>query len=304
MRQSTTRSDLLKKRLDAFTRVLQGLEQGDVRALHRARVASRRLRELIPVIQLDRATAKKLSRRLGKVTRRLGTVRELDVLLVSIDELHVSRRVRGAAVGRVGVAVSKDRDRARKHLARALPMDDLQRLARKLERTIDDLRVGEASGSRSASAAWRWAIDARVARRAERLADAIGTAGAVYLPERLHAVRIALKKMRYALELRHEAAGERGDADLKMLKRGQDLLGRMHDLQMLTERVRQVQASLAPPTLSDWRDLDALILSLEDDCRRLHARYMRVRDALLELTERRSARTQTPPARTAARRAG
>jgi hypothetical protein len=65
-----------------------------------------------------------------------------------------------------------------------------------------------------------------------------------------------------------------------------------------------VQASLAPPTLADWRDIDALVFSVEDDCRRLHARYMRVRDALLELAERRSARTHTPPARTAARRAG
>ena len=29
-----------------------------------------------------------------------------------------------------------------------------------------------------------------------------------------------------------------------------------------------------------WRDLDALVAALEDDCRRLHARYMRTRDAL------------------------
>jgi hypothetical protein len=41
---SSTRSELLKKRLDQFTRVLNLVEQGDVRGLHRARVASRRLR--------------------------------------------------------------------------------------------------------------------------------------------------------------------------------------------------------------------------------------------------------------------
>jgi CHAD domain-containing protein len=304
MRQSAvTRSDLLKKRLDAFTRVLKGLEEGDVRALHRARVASRRLRELIPVAQLDHRTARKLSRRLRKVTNRLGSVRELDVLLMSIDELQVSRRARGGAIGRVGVAVSKDRDRARKHLGRALPVGDLRKLARKLERTVDRLRVDEAASPRAA-APWRWAIDARVARRAARVADAVGDAGTVYLPDRLHVARIALKKLRYALELRNEAAGERGDTDVKTLKRGQDLLGRMHDLQVLTERVRQVQASLTPPTLSDWRDLDALILSLEDDCRRLHARFMRIRDALVEIAERRSARAQAPAARATARRAG
>jgi len=255
------RSDLLKKRLDAFARVLAGVEQGDVRALHRARVASRRLRELIPVMQLDRAAARKLSRRLRKVTRRLGTVRELDVLLLSIDELHVSRRARGPGLGRVGVAVSKDRDRARKRLAHELPMDAIRRLVRRLERVVDDLRVAEAASAvRATAAGWRWALDARVARRAGRLEDAVRDAGAVYLPDRLHTVRIAMKKMRYALELSQEASGARFDADIKTLARAQDLLGRMHDLQMLTARVRHVQAALAPPSLAAWRDLDALVL--------------------------------------------
>ena len=41
MRVSTTRSELLKKRVDPFSRVLAAVERGDVRALHGARVASR-----------------------------------------------------------------------------------------------------------------------------------------------------------------------------------------------------------------------------------------------------------------------
>ena len=111
---STTRSELLTKRVDQFTRVLHAMEQGDVRALHQARVASRRLRELIPMLQLESGTARKLSRRLRKVTSRLGKVRELDVLVVLIDELHVSGRRGSSALGRVGVAVSKARDEARR----------------------------------------------------------------------------------------------------------------------------------------------------------------------------------------------
>jgi CHAD domain-containing protein len=303
MRQPVTRSELLKRRLDAFARMLKGTEQGDVRALHRARVASRRLRELVPMLQLEHGASRKLARRLRKVTARLGTVRELDVLLLSIDELHVSRRARGAALGRVGVTVSKDRDRARKHLASELPMGEMRRLARKLERIGSDLQVGEAAASRDAAKSWRWAVDARVARRAARLAQAMADAGAVYLPERLHGVRVALKKARYAVELANDVSGGRDESDLRTLRRGQELLGRMHDLQILTERVRQEQTALAPPMLSDWRDLDALIVSLEDDCRRLHGRYMRMRDALVAIVDR--ARAHTAPARAAAaRRAG
>ena len=71
---------------------------------------------------------------------------------------------------------------------------------------------------------------------------------------------------------------------LRVLTRGQDLLGRMHDLQVLLERVRQTQASLTPPSVTVWRDLDAIILSIEDDCRRLHARYMHMRPALEAMT--------------------
>jgi hypothetical protein len=44
--------------------------------------------------------------------------------------------------------------------------------------------------------------------------------------------------------------------------------------------------------------------TLEDDCRRLHARYMRVRDALGELAHRRSDHPHTATDRAQARRAG
>jgi CHAD domain-containing protein len=304
MRRSLPRSELLKKRLDALTRVLSALEEGDVRALHRARVASRRLRELVPVLQLDRGDARKLARRLRKVTSRLGVVRELDVLLLSIDELHVSRRVGRPALSRVGMAVSKDRDRARKHLAGHLLLREIRRLARKLDRVVEHLRLTEASASRAEAGAWRWAIEARVARRAARLSQAIQDAGAVYLPERLHVVRIALKKTRYAMELKNEVAGVRRHPDVRTLKRGQDLLGRMHDLQVLTERVRQMQASMPRPSLSEWREFDALLGSLEDDCRRLHARYMRLRDALTAIADSAGARANAAPLAGAARRVG
>jgi len=303
MPNAITRSELLKRRLDRFTRVLDGLEKGEVRALHRARVASRRLRELVPMLQLDHGLSKKLSRRLRRVTIRLGHVRELDVLLMMVDELHVSRRSHGTALGRVGMAVSKDRDRARRKLFARLPMTEMRRLSGKLSRTVSALQRLQTSSSKSAARAWKWSLDARIARRAARLSAAIQDAGALYLPERLHAVRIALKKLRYAAELSNEAAGRRGDADIRMLKRGQELLGRMHDLQVLIDQVRQLQASLAPPNVAVWRDLDALMEMLEDDCRRLHARYMRARDELAHIAVRLGSE-HTPTRSHAARRAG
>ena len=286
MSYSTARSELLRRRLDQLTRALPGLEQGDVRALHRARVASRRLRELVPVLPLDHASSRKLSRRLRRLTSHLGTVRELDVMMLGIDEMHEARRVQSAALARVGVAVSKDRDRARRRLFERAPIQDVWRLARKFERIVAELKQLDESSSRSATRNWKWAVDARLERRATRLVTAVQDAGTVYIPERLHVVRIALKKLRYAFELANDVSAVRADADLRAFKRGQDLLGRMHDLQVLIERVRQVQASLTPPDLAMWRALDGLVIFLDNMCRQLHGRYIGRRTELQAIVGR------------------
>src|SRR4051794_17993902 len=124
MAASTQRHALLRARLERFTRLLPGLAQGDVNALHRTRVASRRLRELLPILQLDHNATDKLGRRLRRITERLGTVRELDVLLIMIDELQESRRQDQPALKRVRDEVAKEQARARERLlARKLPID-------------------------------------------------------------------------------------------------------------------------------------------------------------------------------------
>src|SRR3954462_14962363 len=74
MQASTRRYDLLHKRLDRFTQMLQALDEGNLHALHQTRVASRRLREILPVLQVNPDVARRLGRRLRKVTQRLGAV--------------------------------------------------------------------------------------------------------------------------------------------------------------------------------------------------------------------------------------
>ena len=124
---------------------------------------------------------------------------------------------------------------------------------------------------------------ARAARRAVRLQSAIESAGSIYLPDRLHAVRIAVKKLRYALELGHRPGRSRASTHLRTLKGAQDLLGRMHDLEVLIARVRAVQGAPAAPTLSLSADLDRLVRHLETECRQLHGQYMSMRKALLTI---------------------
>src|SRR5262245_40206134 len=91
MPRSPSPEAIFRKRARAFSRDMEGIHDGDAAALHRTRVASRRLRELLPILGLEREESRKLSRRLKKVTRRLGTVRELDVHALLVRELSGTR---------------------------------------------------------------------------------------------------------------------------------------------------------------------------------------------------------------------
>jgi CHAD domain-containing protein len=260
-------------------------------------VASRRLRELLPVLELDHDTIGKVNRRLKKLTRRLGGVREIDVLTQLLDELQGARLAPLRALRRVGDEVREARDEAMSRFSHKAITEAFHRARRKLEHIAEKLEKIDDRGSRGRS--WRWAIDARVSRRAAALKTAIDDAGAMYMPERLHTVRLALKKLRYGVELSCEAGGSAEPADVRLLKRGQDLLGLLRDRQVLMDRVRQVQASLDPPDMTAWRELDALVLSLEHSCRGIHARYLQSHNRLLVLCDRFGARGSASAARRA-----
>ena len=181
-------------------------------------------------------------------------------------------------------------------------VSELHRIGRKLESAAGELDKVEQKPSRGRG--WHWAIDARVSRRATTLSKAIDEAGALYLAERLHGVRIALKKLRYAVEVIGEATGIDRAPELTTLKRGQDVLGRLHDFQVLIDRVRDAQASLQPSDAAVSRNLDRVIVGLEQQCRRLHARYVRDRGALAAVASRLLARPARVARTTSVRRAG
>ena len=58
----------------------------------------------------------------------------------------------------------------------------------------------------------------------------------------------------------------------------------MHDFQMLIDRTRQLQADVAGDNRRLAVELERLVLTLEHECRQLHAIYMRRRAAIVKLT--------------------
>ena len=182
--------------------------------------------------------------------------------------------------------------------AEAVKEIDRGRFAR-VRRTL--LAKESAGGVGTPGAATRREIAAarRVVRRAERLRAAMDSAAGIYLPDRLHAVRIAVKKLRYALEVARQMGTFRAtrsrsssksvrsvSRQLAVLKRTQDLLGRMHDFEVLIARTRAVQTSPRSPDLRLQGELDQLVRWLETECRLLHAHYMASRGQLVEMCDR------------------
>ena len=103
-------------------------------------------------------------------------------------------------------------------------------------------------------------------------------------------MRIAVKKLRYTLELEQTVSGSRATARIRTLEAAQDLLGRMHDLEVLIARARSIQSSPGASNLKVSSDLDRLVRRLETECRQLHGHYMASRRDLLSLSNRLIAR--------------
>ncbi|MEQ1573815.1 MAG: CHAD domain-containing protein [Vicinamibacterales bacterium] len=271
---------LIRQRVGALTRSLPAAQKGNADSLHLARVATRRLREALPLVASG-SRQRKLERQVRGMTRALGPVRELDVAMDVLDELEAGGEVPRAALLRLRRVVSDERRVLHEQMLRQLGKVEIEKLGK---RAIAEARKGAGSGALSDAERIATAR-ARAARRAEALEGAIENASGMYLPDRLHEVRIAVKKLRYALELAGAFSRSRAEARLRTLKKAQDVLGRMHDLEVLIARTRAVQGAPGAPTLKLSGDLDRLVRVLEAECRRLHGHYMASRASLTTICD-------------------
>jgi CHAD domain-containing protein len=273
---------LIRQRVAALRRALPAAKDGDVKSLHQARVATRRLRAAL-VLRSGRK-AEKVARSVRRLTRLLGPARELDVSLLILDELEQGGDVPRAAIERLRVSIAEERRRLQEQVRERIDEFDIQKVRK---RAIAVARKGVDDKAPHSAEAVALARD-RTARRARRLSAAIEHAAGLYLPDRLHDVRIAIKKLRYTLELGSVPRDGRwrNAAALRTLKSMQDLLGRMHDLEVLIARTRSIQSAPGASTLKMSADLDRLVRRLETECRQLHGHYMAARGKLITVCER------------------
>jgi CHAD domain-containing protein len=259
----------LGRRLRVLDRELPAALDHDAKALHRTRVASRRLREVLPIIEQSAALAPTLHKsRVRSLTRALGSVRELDVALELLDEIASGHHHCERAAAAVRVEIQRERAARYADMIRSLEDIKPSRLTRELASLGNSLK--SASGAEQ-----RRILARRVLRRADALDAAIVRAGALYAFDRLHLVRIAAKKLRYALEVVHELTRVGTRRLVKRLKEVQDLLGRLHDLEVLAGYVRRVRDLPAPRGGGPIGGSRGLIGIIDKETRELHAEYLR-----------------------------
>ena len=252
---------------------------GEVEGIHQARVASRRLRELVPALAhpRDAPEARRLRRGLRVITRLLGRSRELDVALETLAAVEARSPSLGAPAAAVRAHIGRERAEAGRAAYAEAQAVDIGGLADGV------LALAARHAAPAAALGCVRRVSARLGRRAGELEKSVVDAGLIFAPGPLHAVRIAVKKFRYSLEVAERLGGFRLTGSMRRLKSLQDLLGDLHDLQVLGGLVRDVEAQA---TGASRRQLAAVVETVDREIRALHGRFVTERDSIVVLLAR------------------
>lgn len=273
MATRSTPATLLSRHASALRTQLGGVFDGDTDAVHQARVATRRIREVLGLVPLppDRGGEEDdLAAGCARIGRALGRVRDTDVQIALIKELEA--HTPQAAPSLVLVRQDYDADRLKKmrRLIKTLERLDVDALLRAICERHAALRA------RVTSAGWRTQVRRQLMERADATIDHIGHATGVYFPNRAHRARIAVKRLRYAAEIM-EATGEpRLASAIKSLSKTQAILGDLHDRQELGDRLTRYQKR--DGVKADHVKVTRQVLSGEVHA--LHAKYLARRAAV------------------------
>jgi len=242
----------LRAQLQAVHAHERGARTGrDPEDLHEMRVAVRRLRAILRASRamFERRWTEGLRGELEWLGTALGQVRDLDVLRESLQS-----RIKGlpAAERRIGAVllgdVEKDCATARGSLRAALAGPRYRRLLRRLDGALRRPRVVTPDLS----------LPDVAAKEFEKLRAAVKDLPKHPTDEDLHAVRIKVKRARYAAELVGETAGRPAERFLEQAKEVQDLLGDHQDSVVLERRLRET-----PDRSGELRAVKRTLIKLE-----------------------------------------
>ena len=181
---------------------------------------------------------KKLKRAGKKLLKSLGGLRDCDVLLDWLDKLEIARDKTGAALRK---SIEADRDNFKKDAANALKgfnQSKWKYWAAELTPRADSLLPDGLELSYAALERWQEAHQRH--RFAMRSRSKIG----------YHRTRVALKKLRYTVENFLPALKTKWGDELKQL---QNLLGEVHDLDVLWSKLVALKPAVDGQNKAAWK---------------------------------------------------
>lgn len=243
--------------LHRLRRHADGVRIGDADAVHDMRVATRRLRADYALFArwYNRAERGGLKRGLRRLDRRLGSLRDADVML---GETHsVAASLPATDLNRVLAHLQAQRASARADLLTYLESGRYRTWRARFARFLDqhDGRTGEArlGWTRAKRVSRSQVLPSRVCDvlpaeiwvrygRVRAYESSIGGAS----PGRLHSLRIDARRLRYAVEAFRELLGEPGSSVLHNLRELQNALGTLHDSQVLVDLLMRLARDAGP----------------------------------------------------------
>jgi CHAD domain-containing protein len=227
-------AESLLAQLAAMTAEADGVLQAqDIEYVHRMRVASRRLRTRLALFApvLPKKKAAEWTREVKRITRALGQARDTDVQLKVLADFFVAAPAKAQPGGkRLLLRFGQQRARLQLRVAKAVARLQRSGMIEDMEATLRAVRVHARLAENGAESL---AICREAQVQGERhLEEMLGYELYVSQPKRaaeLHAMRIAAKRLRYALETFAPQFPGAFEEYLKEIKHLQDLLGDLHD---------------------------------------------------------------------------
>jgi CHAD domain-containing protein len=218
-------------------RLLRKLSQNPTAGqIHGFRTTARRIEALLASVFDDpRKNERKLLKQLDRVRRRAGRVRDLDIQIKNLQQLHLGRE--GQCRLEVLQHLRAGRKKALRKLADSVDDRTVERLQKRLRRTADKiskLRSTKSanSGSGSPKTAKPPGARAFTARRLQALQEKLPLS-----EQTVHEYRLRCKRLRYTLELSRDPEAAQL---IEQLKEVQDAIGKWHDSTVLLETAQSV----------------------------------------------------------------
>ena len=259
---------IIQKQLQKLEKAQQGVEeQQDPEAIHDMRVASRRLRTALKILQTtvdDPKVTGYYRRGLHKLTDTLSQVRDTDVRIEHLEKYQATHPEQSDGLQPLAQSLHLERDQALMRLTKTLHKHKVQRLLHDLEQFAKKPGTGgpkfQKDPHEMLPSLVRHFVGSQVWQGYEAvLAYETALAAPVAVPiATLHRLRIAFKHLRYTLEFFQDALPDTAKGLVAQLSEMQDYLGDLHDHDVAVTESDQALANRDGDTsLRTYRDARA-----------------------------------------------